>query len=43
MNHVKQSKYNVISISMLILLHAIRDLDFGFVVIKGKFLYFTEF
>ena len=42
-NHITQSKCHAISISMLILLHEILDIYFGFVVIKCKFLYFAKF
>ena len=43
MNHITQRKCHAISISMLILLHEILDIYFGFVVIKCKFLYFVKF
>ena len=42
-NHITQRKCHAISISMLILLHEILDIYFGFVVIKRKFLHFAKF
>ena len=42
-NNIRQSKCHAISIGMLILLHQILDIYFGFVAIKCKFLYFAKF
>ena len=42
-NNIRQSKCHAISIGMLILLHEILDIYFGFVAIKCKFLYFAKF
>ena len=42
MNHITQSKCHAISISMLILLHEILDIYFGFVVIKVQISIFLK-